>query len=212
MQFVVAIVALLVGAAFCFAGFRFFLILLPIYGFVIGFNIGTDATTAIFGDGTFATVTSWVIGLVVAVVIAVLSYLFYYAAVALLGGAVGYAIGASAWGLIGNEYGAVAFVIGLVCGVALAVVVLLLNVPKYLVIVISGLGGAAAILAGWFVLIGKVPDDSIHWTVIGKLITENWLYLIIWGVLAAAGIIAQMRAPAIGPDAYELERDSYRYY
>ncbi len=211
MTLIVAIVALLLGAAFCFFGFRFFLILLPIFAFVLGFNVGTDATTAIFGDGTFATVTSWVVGLVAALAFAIFSYLFYYIAVAVLGGAVGYALGASAWGLIGNEAGAVALVIGLAVGVVFAVGVLMLNVPKYLVVVLTALGGAATILAGWFILIGKVPSDQIHWTYIGFLIRDSWFYLIVFGVIAAAGILAQMRAPAIGPSSYELETGSYRY-
>ena len=50
MQFVIAIVALLVGAAFCFGGFKFFLLLLPLWGFVVGFTVGTDAITAIWKD------------------------------------------------------------------------------------------------------------------------------------------------------------------
>ena len=211
MQFIIALIAVLVGAAFCFAGFRFFLLLLPIWGFVVGFNVGTDATSAIFGDGTFATVTSWVIGFVLALLFAVFSYLWYWLAIALLGGSVGYILGSSAWGLIGNEHGIVAFGIGLVCAVALAIAVLALNVPKLLVVVLSGLGGAGVILAGWFVLIGTVPTDNIHWTTVGHEITTSWFYLIVWGVLAAAGILAQLRAPAIGPDTYELNRTTYRY-
>ena len=211
MQFIIALIAVLVGAAFCFAGFRFFLLLLPIWGFVVGFNVGTDATSAIFGDGTFATVTSWVVGFVLAILFAIFSYLWYWLAVALLGGSVGYIIGSSAWGLIGNEHGLVAFAIGLVCAVALAIAVLALNVPKLLVIVLSGLGGAAVILTGWFVLIGTIPTDDIHWTTVGHTITTSWFYLIVWGVLAAAGILAQMRAPTFGPDTYELSRSSYRY-
>ena len=211
MQFIIAIVALLVGAAFCFGGWRFFLVLLPIWAFVIGFNLGTDAISALFGEKTLATVTSWIVGLVVAVVFAIFSYLYYYAAVAILGGAVGYAIGASAWGLIGNEHGIVAFAIGLVCAVILGAAVILLNVPKYLVIVLSGLGGAATILCGWFILIGKVPYDAIHWVQVGALITDSWFYLIVWGVLAAAGIVVQWLATSIGPDTYELERGRYRY-
>jgi len=211
VQFIIALIAVLVGAAFCFAGFRFFLLLLPIWGFVVGFNVGTDATSAIFGDGTFATVTSWVVGFVLAILFAIFSYLWYWLAVALLGGSVGYIIGSSAWGLIGNEHGLVAFAIGLVCAVALAIAVLALNVPKLLVIVLSGLGGAAVILTGWFVLIGTIPTDDIHWTTVGHTITTSWFYLIVWGVLAAAGILAQMRAPTFGPDTYELSRSSYRY-
>ena len=211
MQFVIAIVALLVGAAFCFGGFKFFLLLLPIWGFVVGFNVGTDAVSAIFNDGTFATVVSWVVGFVLALLFAVFSYLWYWLAVALLGGSVGYIIGSSAWGLIGNEHGFVAFAIGLVCAVALAIAVLALNVPKLLVIVLSGLGGAAVILAGWFVLTGAIPTDNIHWTTVGKEILDSWFYLIVWGVVAAAGMLAQLRAPTFGPDSYELSRTSYRY-
>ena len=49
------------------------------------------------------------------------------------------------------------------CAVIVGAGAILLNVPKYLVIVLSGLGGAATILCGWFILIGKVPYDAIHW-------------------------------------------------
>ena len=45
----------------------------------------------------------------------------------------------------------------------------------------------------------------------GALIKDSWFYLIVWGVLAAAGIIVQWLATSIGPDTYELERSRYRY-
>jgi hypothetical protein len=211
MQILIAIVAMVIGLAFTFGGWRFFLLLLPFWGLLVGFNVGTDVTTAIFSDGTFATLLSWVVGAVFAVAFALFSYLYYYAAIALLGGAVGYAIGSSAWGIIGNEYGLIAFVIGIACAVVLAIVVLALNVPRLLVIVLTGLGGAAAILAGWFILIGKMPVDNVHWTYVGKLITDSWFYLIVWGVIAAVGIVAQLAAPPIGPSTYELDKESYRY-
>ena len=211
MQIVVAILAVLIGLAFAFGGWRFFLLLLPLWGFVVGFSLGTEAMRSLFGDGTFATVTSWVVGFVIAVAFAVFSYLYYYIAIAVLAGTVGYAIGASAWGLIGNEQGVIAFVIGLVVGLIFAVGVLLLNVPRYLVIVLTGLGGAAAVVAGWFILIGKVPSDNVTWWEVGQLIKDSWVYLIVWALIAAAGILAQMRGPAMGPDTYQLEQTSYRY-
>jgi hypothetical protein len=211
MQFVIAIVAAVIGLAFAFGGWRFFLLLLPFWGFLVGFNVGTDATTALFNDGTFATLLSWVVGLVFAVAFALFSYLYYYAAIALLGGAVGYVIGTSLWGLIGNEYGLIAFVIGLALGAVVAIGVIALNVPRLLVIVLTGLGGAAAVLAGWFILTGQIPTDNIHWTMVGKLIKDSWFYLIVWAVIAAAGILAQVMAPPVGPDTYELDKTSYRY-
>ena len=211
MQLVMAILAVVIGLAFAFGGWRFFLVLLPLWGLVLGFSLGTEAMRALFGDGTFATVTSWIVGLVVGLVFAGLSYLFYYAAIVILAGTVGYAIGAAAWGLIGNEQGVIAFVIGIVVGVVVAVAALALNVPRYLVIVLTGLGGAAAIVAGWFLLIGKVPADNVTWWQVGKLISDSWFYLIVWGLIAAAGIVAQMRAPALGPDTYEMDQARYRY-
>jgi hypothetical protein len=211
MQLVMAILAVVIGLLFAFGGWRFFLLLLPLWGLIVGFSLGTEAMRALFGDGTFATVTSWIVGLVIGLVLAGLSYLFYYAAIAILAGTVGYAIGAAAWGLIGNEQGVIAFVIGIVVGVVVAIAALALNVPRYLVIVLTGLGGAAAIIAGWFLLIGKVPADNVTWWQVGKLISDSWFYLIVWGLIAAAGIVAQMRAPALGPDTYELNQASYRY-
>jgi len=211
VQLLVAILAVLIGLAFAFGGWRFFLLLLPLWAFVIGFSLGTEAMRALFGDGTFATVTSWVVGLIVAVVFAVLSYLYYYVAIAVLAGTVGYAIGESAWGLIGSEQGVIAFVIGLAVGVVFAVAVLALNVPRYLVIVLTGLGGAAAVIAGWFILIGKVPSDNVTWWQVGLLIKDSWVYLIAWGLIAAAGILAQLRGPEMGPETYRLEQTSYRY-
>ena len=211
MQLVVGILAVVIGLAFAFGGWRFFLLLLPLWGFVVGFSLGTEAMRALFGDGTFATVTSWVVGFVIAVLFAVFSYLYYYIAIAVLAGTVGYALGASVWGLIGNEQGVIAFVIGLVVGVIFAAVALALNVPRYLVIVLTGLGGAAAVVAGWFILIGKVPSDNVTWWQVGQLIKDSWFYLIVWALIGAAGILAQLRGPAMGPDTYQLEQTSYRY-
>lgn len=211
MQLLVGILAVLIGLAFAFGGWQFFLLLLPLWGFVVGFSLGTEAMRALFGDGTFATVTSWVVGFVIAVLFAVFSYLYYYIAIAVLAGTVGYALGASVWGLIGNEQGVIAFVIGLVVGVIFAAVALALNVPRYLVIVLTGLGGAAAVVAGWFILIGKVPSDNVTWWQVGQLIKDSWFYLIVWALIGAAGILAQLRGPAMGPDTYQLEQTSYRY-
>jgi len=211
MTFIVAILALLLGAAFCFGGWRFFLILLPFWGLIMGFNIGTEATRALLGDGTFATLTSWAVGIVLALVFAALCYLYWYGAIALLGGTVGYLLGASLWGLIGNEQGVIAFVIGIAVGAVFAIATLVLNVPKYLVVALTAIGGAAMIVAAWFIITGQIPSDNITWNAIGREIKDSFIWLVIWAVLAAAGFVAQTRAPAIGPATYEFDRTDYRY-
>ena len=130
MQLVIAILAVVLGLLITFGGWRFFLLLLPFWGFLVGFNIGTEATRALFGDGTFSTLTSWIVGFVLALLFAVLSYLYYYAAIALLAGYVGYMLGAAVWGIIGNEYGVIAFIIGIVVGVVFAIGAIALQVPE----------------------------------------------------------------------------------
>ena len=80
--FCMSMIALLVGLIIAFNGYRLFLVLLPIWGFFFGFGLGAQTIQALFGGGFLATTTSWVVGFVVALVFAVLSYLFYMVAVA----------------------------------------------------------------------------------------------------------------------------------
>jgi hypothetical protein len=211
MTLIIALIAMGLGALWCFFGWRFFLLLLPIWGLFVGFNVGTEAVAAIFGQGTFATLTSWAVGLVLAVVFAVLAWFWWYFAVALLAGSVGFALGQAAWGIIGSETGLIAFALGLVLAVVFAIGVLALNVPRLLVIVLSGLGGSAAILAGWFILTGAIPSDSIRWVLVGHEIASSWFYLIVWAVIAGAGMLAQLKTPEFGPTQYEYSRTTYRY-
>ncbi len=212
MTFLIGILAIIIGAAFCFAGFRFFLLLLPLWGFFIGFNVGTDVITAIFGDGSFATLISWGAGFLFAIVFAVLSYLWYWLAIVILAGGVGYSIGTAVWGAIfGTTFGFVGFLLGLVIAVIVAGVALFLNVPKYLVVILTAAGGAVTVIGGWFLLIGKIPSDQVHWSVVGELIKDSWFYILVYVVIAGAGILAQIAGPALGPEDYEFDQSEYRY-
>src|SRR6476619_8218511 len=86
-------IATFFGFVLAFGGYRFFLLLLPIWGFFFGFGLGAQTIQAIFGSGFLSDVTSWIVGFVVALIFAVLSYLFYIFAVALIAGSLGYALG-----------------------------------------------------------------------------------------------------------------------
>jgi hypothetical protein len=211
MQLVIAILAVVLGALFAFGGWRFFLILLPFWGLLMGFNVGTEAVRALIGDGTFATLVSWAIGIILALVFAVFAYLYYYAAVAVLAGTVGFIIGTSLWGLLGSSDSLIAFIIGIALGAVFAIATLMLNVPKYLVIALTAIGGAALVVAGWFILTGQIPTDNITWLAIGNEIKDSFIWLIVWLGIAVVGFIAQMATGTFGPDNYELDRTSYRY-
>ena len=130
-DFLIGLLLLVVGAAFCFVGYRFFRILIAIWGFFAGFNLGASGMVALFGQNFLGTVTGWVLGIVVGLVIAVLAYFLYYVAIVVLGASVGYAIGSGLMGAIGlNNPGFLSVVVGVVLAVILTILVLTLNLPK----------------------------------------------------------------------------------
>src|SRR5262245_39452779 len=63
-QILVGIVAIVIGLAWAFYGFKAFIILLPIWAFLVGFAAGASWLQELFGEGFFATITSCVGGLV----------------------------------------------------------------------------------------------------------------------------------------------------
>ena len=204
--FLLGIIALGVGAAFTFYGFKFFLILLPLWAFVAGFAAGAQAMSVLFGEGFLTTVLGWVIGFLTGAVFAVLSYLWYWAAVALLGGLVGYQLGVGLLALI-SLTGIVSVAIGVLLGVVFAVGTIVLGVPRALVVVLTALGGAATIVAGALLILGRVKVDQLDTGVVGAIIYDNVLWLLAFAVVAALGIIWQLRTPS----AESLDSTQWRY-
>ena len=91
---IVGLLAIVIGAAWAAYGLKFFTILLPLWAFLFGLVAGAQWGQDVFGQsGIFTTVLSWGIGLVFGLFLAVISYFWYYAAVVIMGGALGYALG-----------------------------------------------------------------------------------------------------------------------
>lgn len=205
--FLLGIVALVVGAAFCFYGFRFFLILLPLWAFVAGFAAGAQAMGILFGEGFLASVTGWVIGFVTGILFALVSYLWYWAAVVLLGGLVGYELGVGVMGMLNIDLTLLTVAVGIILGAVFAVGTIVLGVPRALVVFLTALGGAATMVAGVLLVIGRVPVNSLGDGIVGAIIYDNWFWLIAFAVVAAAGILWQLRMPS----SEELDRSQWRY-
>ena len=147
-------------------GYRFFMFLLPIWGFFFGFGLGAESVQALFGDAFLSTITSWVVGFVVALVFALCSYLFYFAAVALVGGALGYALAVGILEAIGLPFGLLVWIVGIVVGIIFAIGVIVLNIQKLVVITdrILGAGVIVATFCGpvWRARVAGHPESSAH--------------------------------------------------
>jgi Domain of unknown function (DUF4203) len=197
----IGVIGILFGLAAVFAGYRFFLFLLPFWGFLAGFAIGAQALQALFGNGFLADVTSWVVGLIVGILFAVLAYLFYIVGVAILAGSLGYALGAGIIYAISPNWNLIAFLVGVVVAIVVAALVILLNIQKWVVILITSIGGAGAIVAGFLIMFGMINVSDIGNNAVLSYWQDHWLWFAIGIAIAAAGFVAQARSTS----QYNLE-------
>ena len=190
----VGIIAIALGAGVMLMGYRLALILLPIWGFFAGFLLGAQLLQEFFGDGFLATTTSWVVGVILGLVFAVLSYLFWYIAVVILFASIGYWLGWGFMSLIGfSETGFVAVAIGLLLGAVFAVAAFVTGVPLAALVVITAVAGAHALIAGILVLIGTIPVEALGSGVVRPIIEANLGWWLLALGLAVVSIIFQLR-------------------
>jgi hypothetical protein len=195
------LIALFLGLIICFAGYRLFLMLLPIWGFFFGFALGAETLQLLFGAGFLATITGWVVGFIVGAIFAVLSYLFYAFAIAVIAGSLGYALGAGFMQLINIEWGWLVWLVGIVVAVIAIFVTFRFSLQKYVIIVTTSLGGAGIVVGTLtFGIIGMSVAKFFE-NPIQAVISESWLWAIFFLVLAGLGIAGQIYANR----AYEIE-------
>jgi hypothetical protein len=181
-----AILALIIGILALAAGYRLFLLLLPIWGFFAGFAFGAHATALLFGTGFLATVTSWISGIVAGLIFAVLSYLIYIVGVALLSAAFGYFLAAGLV-LLFLEPGLIVTLVGLAGAVVMAFIVLAFNIQKPVLEFITSFGGATAVLTGVLLLLGRIPFEALGGNPVRLVLQDSIFWLIAWLVLGFIG-------------------------
>lgn len=190
----VGIVAIALGAAVMTMGYRLALILLPIWGFFAGFLLGAQILQDFFGDGFLATTASWIVGAIIGLVFAVLSYLFWYVAVVIVFASVGYWLGWGFMTLIGfSDTGIAAFAVGLLLGAVFAVAAFVTGVPLAALVVITAVGGAHVLIAGVLVIFGSIEVADLGNGVVRAIILENvgwWLAAL---GLAVLSIVFQLK-------------------
>jgi len=199
---VAAAITMCFGLVLAFLGYRFFLVLLPIFGFFFGLALGAHTIQTLFGDGFLATTTSWVTGFFVGLAFAVLSYLFWAIAVAIAAGSLGYAIATGFLTWLGLDLDVVVWLVGVAAGVVLAVVALMLNLQKLVVIVATAALGAGAVLGTFVALFSSAKIAELADHPLKAAADVGPLYLLLYLFVAALGIGVQL----ITSRTYEVER------
>jgi hypothetical protein len=192
--FAVAVTAMLMlffGVALTFGGYRFFLVLLPLFGFLFGFGLGAHTVAAIFGGGFLATFTGWLVGTAVGALFAVCSYLFYIAGVAVAGGALGYALGVGLMEAVGFDFGALTWLVGMIAGALSAVAVVLLNLQKWAIIIATSFLGAGIIVGTLLFVVGGLPAAQVVQNPVRFALQSSPLWLTVYLTVAVLGVALQ---------------------
>ena len=179
------VLAIAAGALFCFAGFLAFRLVIPLWGAFVGFALGAGIVATAGDHGFLRTGLSWLVGLAVALVFALLAYFFYEVAVVLAMGSIGVALGVDwTW--------AVALV-AVALGLLLAVIAIVANLPMILLVVLSAAGGASAVVTGLMLLTGAIDTADFDHERVTADAANDWWWYAIYAVLAVAGLVVQLR-------------------
>jgi len=185
--FPAAVILIVGGAVACFAGYRFFRVVLAIYGFILGALMASSMMGV--GNNVGMIVAALVGGLIGAVVLV----LAYFVGIALVGAGLGALIAHEVWHWIKPGDPPALIVIGAaLVGAALAMVV-----QRYVIVVGTAFGGA------WTMIVGLMNALSTRGLTRMSSATEVWILYpqstpgerwapLAWLVLGLIGVVVQL--------------------
>ena len=139
----------------------------------------------------------WALGLVFALIFAVLAYLYYWIAVVLLMGAAGFAIGSGIIVAFGISWNWLAVLVGLALGVVLGLVSAFTNVPMMVLILVGSIAGAVGVTGGLMLVVGSLNTDDFNAGDFTDSVSNNFAWSLLLLALAVAGIVIQARQRAV---------------
>ncbi len=188
LQIPAAVLLVLGGAVACFAGYRFFRIVLGLYGFVLGALLATTVA----GAGSTSSLLLWAIGGGLAG--ALVLNLAYFFGVVLVGAAAGAMAVTVLWSRTSGDPHVLIVVAAAVAG-ALAAMWL----QRYVLVTGTAFGGAWTLLVGVMALLGDTPAQAASaagdvWVVypLDPAPGRRWLP-VVWLALGVLGMFVQLR-------------------
>ncbi len=199
---VIGIVAIAAGAVFLVAGYRAFRIVIPIWGFFVGFATGAGAISALTGDAVLAKPLGWIAGLVLALLFAAIAYLYYAVAVVLALSSLGFLLGSALMVGLGVTWNWLIILVSLIIAVAFALVAVATNFPRILLVVVSAVAGATAVVGGFMLLFGAVDTAELSRADVVDRIEDSLGWWLAYTALVVAGVVVQSAtAPPSAVDA-----------
>ncbi|MFZ4810427.1 MAG: DUF4203 domain-containing protein [Ilumatobacteraceae bacterium] len=188
----IGLVAIVVGAMFCYRGYLAMRLIIPIWGAFAGFALGAGIVDAITGDGFLVGVAGWVTGVAIAVLFAGLAYLYYEVSVLIGMAAIGFVLGSSVMVALGVTWSWVIIIVGVAVGTLLAALAIIADLPMVLLTVLTAAAGASTVVTGLMLLTNTLSTGDLS-TVTPETIDDGWWWYATYGVLMLTGIVAQIR-------------------
>jgi hypothetical protein len=92
---------------------------------------------------------------------------------------------------IGFQPGFIPFLVGFAVALAVAALAVVLRFPKILIILLTALAGAGAILAGFFLAFGRISLADLQFGEVGALLRDHWIWGVLYLALAGVGMLIQ---------------------
>jgi hypothetical protein len=196
-DFVLGLLALIAGAVLCFRGQLVLRLVIPVWGAFAGFAFGAGLVSGL-GDVRFlGTALGWLLGLLFAVVFAILAYLYYAVAVVLAAGAMGFALGSGVVVALGIDWSWVAVLVGLALGLLFGLLAVLADAPMLLLIVMSAAAGAVVVVTGLMLFVGAVDSADFTSASFTDRVDDDWWWYAAAVLLALLGGVSQARGVAV---------------
>jgi hypothetical protein len=180
------------GALFCFRGYLAMRVIIPIWGALTGFFLGAGLVSALGGDGFLGTAAGWAVGVLVAIIFGLIAYLYYEVSVILVMLSIGFTLGTTVMAALGVDWSWVIIVVGIVVAVLLALIAIAADLPTGILVVLTTLAGASAIMVGVAMVVNHTSSSRFGDDVVGA-IGAKWWWWLIYAALVIAGLVAQVR-------------------
>ena len=139
---------------------------------------------------------------VLGLLFALLSYLFWFVAVSLIGGYLGYGIVVGFFGLIGVDLGPLVWILGVAVGIVAAVLTMVLNVQKWVVVIGTSLLGAAGVVGTILVLFNQLTPQQLADHPVKVVTDAGFGYAVLVIAIAVIAVAFQTSTTR----AWEIER------
>ncbi|MBV7327020.1 TMEM198/TM7SF3 family protein [Chloroflexi bacterium TSY] len=196
------LIAVAIGTVYSVFGYRLFRFLLPIWGFLVGMGFGASLVQS-FSRSFLGNATSWIVAIVAGVILGGVAYFFYKVGIVLLGASIGAGLFAYVARSIGMQPGFALYTIALIGAVLVGLLVFRIKVEKLFMVILTSAAGASGIVTGLLIWLGRLSlNDLGTEEVLQPVLSDSWLWVVIWLVVALVGILVQMRVPQLQQPDY----------